>query len=77
MLSILTNKKKTTSYRKVSVLNLKPNDTCFYNGHSAPFTVTEADFSKRGVFFVEIKNPKSGKSYLFTDNTMVLVEAND
>ncbi len=77
MLSYLLPKKKASSYRKVSVLQLRTNDTCFYGGHSTPFTVTEADLTKRGVFFVEIKNAKSGKSYLFTDNTMVLVEIND
>jgi len=77
MLSIFQNKKKSVSYRKVSVLNLKTNDTCFYGGHSSPFMVTEINTTPRGVFFVQIKSHKSGKSYLFTDNTMVLVEAND
>ena len=77
MLSMLLSKKKSTNYRKVNVLQLKPNDTCFYGGHSSPFTVTEVDYSNRGVFFVEIKNSRSGKSYLFTDSTFVLVEAND
>ena len=76
MLSIFSSKKKANTYRKVNVLNLKPNDTCFYGGHSAPFTVVEADRSNSVVFFVEIKNEK-GRKYLFTDNTTVLIEVND
>ena len=78
MLSLFSsNKKKSSAYRKVNVLDLKPNDLCFYGGHSAPFTVVEATTSTRGVCFVEIKNEKSGKKYLFTDHTTVLVEVND
>jgi hypothetical protein len=72
-----SEKKKNPTYRKVNVFNLKENDVCFYNGHSAPFTVVEATESAKGVYYVEIKNAKSGKKYLFTDNTTVLVEVND
>ena len=77
MLSFFTTKKKTPSYRKVSVLELKQDDTCFYGGHSSPFRVTEASSTSKGVNYIEIKNEKSGKKYLFIDNTTVLVEIND
>lgn len=77
MLSLFTTKKKTPSYRKVSALDLKQNDTCYYGGHSSPFKVVEASFTSKGLQYIEIKNEKSGKKYLFTDNTTVLVQIND
>ncbi len=77
MLSLFFNKKKTPSYRKTNILDLKQNDTCFYGGHSSPFTVVDANSTTKGLYYVEIKNAKSGKKYLFTENTTVLVEIND
>lgn len=77
MLSFFAPKKKTPSYKKMDIFDLKQNDTCFYGGHSSPFKVVESSSTTKGVIYVEIKNEKSGKKYLFTDKTTVLVEVND
>lgn len=74
MLSSIFKKKVSIVRKKVNVLSLKLNDMCYYNNHKEPFLVTETGQTKRGVFFVEIKNLKSGRSHIFTDYYPVLVE---
>jgi hypothetical protein len=60
MLATIFTKEKVLAKRKINVLQLQPNDICYYNNHKDPFRVTETGYTNRGVFFVEICNTKSG-----------------
>jgi hypothetical protein len=74
MLSSIFKKKPSAAKRKVNVMSLQLNDWCYYDNHKDPFMVTESGQTSRGVFFVEIKNLKSGKTHIFTDYFPVMID---
>lgn len=53
--------------RKIDVMKLQPNDVCYYDKFKDPFVVSEVATTSRGVFYVEISNPRTKRTFVFTD----------
>ena len=68
-------RKKNQDKKEVNILDLQKDDICYYDKFKTPFKVVETGKTERGVYFVEIKNEKSGHSYIFVDNYTVKVES--
>ncbi len=61
-------KKNTVAQlNKIDVMKLQPNDLCYYDKFKDPFVVSEVATTSRGVFYVEISNPKTKRTFVFTD----------
>ncbi|MDX2302126.1 MAG: hypothetical protein NW226_04965 [Microscillaceae bacterium] len=74
-MSLLTFfKKRHPNKKEVNILDLHKDDICYYDNFKSPFKVIETGRTERGVYFVEIKNEKSGQSFIFVDNYRVKVE---
>lgn len=69
-------KKNTTSQlKKIDVMKLQPNDECFYDKFKDPFVVSEVATTNRGVFYVEISNLRTKRTFVFTDFYPVTVSS--
>ncbi len=61
-------KKNTVAQlNEIDVMKLQPNDLCYYDKFKSPFIVSEVATTTRGVFYVEISNPRTKRTFVFTD----------